>query len=365
MMAMVRIVENLMPDSGHVRIFNLNSQNKWIQIGADIQGSGAGDEFGTSVSLSNNGNRLAVSSPGNDNDNGTNAGCARVFERNGSGWIQIGSDILGLAAGDYLWEVALSVALSGDGNTLAVSMPLNDDNGNDSGKVQIFAFIEYEWTKVGNNDDMTGSNKADQFGLYGLAISTDGMTVAAGSYDTNYVKVYTLVDGGWSLLGNVINGQSGEYFGWSVDLSDNGRRLIIGARRYNNWSGRAVIFDYDSDGDDWVTVGEPLYGDNTYDSFGRSVSISGSGNRIAVGGWGHDANGSNAGHVRVFDLSFDGNVNTWNQVDEDILGQSAGDRSGVSVALSNDAKFVAVGEYGRNSFTGRARVFEMKCQSEE
>jgi len=100
-------------------------------------------------------------------------------------------------------------------------------------------------------------------------------------------------------------------------------------------------------------------------SQGGSVSISGSGNRIAVGGHYNDANGSNAGHVRVFDLSFDGDSNTWNQVDKDILGQSAGDKSGWRVALSNDAKFLAVGEVGRNFNSGGARVFEMKCQSEE
>ncbi len=52
-----------------------------------------------------------------------------------SGWMQLGDDIDGKAAGDYSgW----SVSLSADGNTVAVSSPFNDDNGDLSGHVRVF-----------------------------------------------------------------------------------------------------------------------------------------------------------------------------------------------------------------------------------
>ncbi len=346
-------------NSGHVRIFNLNSQNEWTQMGEDIDGLNRGEFFGWSVSLSSTGNRLAVSSLYNSNENGSAAGCARVFDFKENKWIKIGSDILGLAAGDNL----RLVALSGDGNTLAVSMPNNDDNAYSAGKVQVFAFIdeEWTWTKVGDNHIMTGSNSRDYFGDFGLAISTDGTTVAAGSYSKEYVKVFVLVDGGWRLVGNVING------GYSVDLSESGRRIVIGSKTksYGGLTrrGRVLVFDYDNDGKNWVMVGKPLYGENSSDYFGESVSISDSGSRLAVGGYGNDQNGNDAGHVRVFDFE-EGN-SEWIQIDKDIDGKSDNDYFGWSVALSHDAKFVAVGAYGRNSSTGAAEVYEMKCQSKD
>ena len=52
------------------------------QLGADIDGEAAGDSSG-SVSLSADGNCLAIGAPGND-ANGMNSGHVRVYEWSGS-----------------------------------------------------------------------------------------------------------------------------------------------------------------------------------------------------------------------------------------------------------------------------------------
>lgn len=90
-----------------------------------MEGEAAGDWFGGSVSLSSDGNRLAVGSRWNDG-NGHIAGRVRVFDWLESTWIQLGSDLDGEAAGD---EFGWSVSLSAEGNRLAVGATQNGGDG--------------------------------------------------------------------------------------------------------------------------------------------------------------------------------------------------------------------------------------------
>ena len=77
-------------------------------MGADLDGEAAGDFFGWSVSQSADGSRLAAGAQQNDG-NGANAGHVRVYDWNGSAWVQVGADIDGEAGGDFFgWEVSLS-----------------------------------------------------------------------------------------------------------------------------------------------------------------------------------------------------------------------------------------------------------------
>ena len=76
-----------------------------------------------------------------------------------------------------------------------------------------------------------------------------------------------------------------------------------------------------------------------------------------MGGYLNDGTGSNAGHVRVFDLV----GSTWTQVGGDIDGEAAGDFFGFSVALSSDGTRLAVGgplNDGNGTDAGHVRVFD-------
>ena len=124
---------------GYIRVFSLESSlntGSWIQIGRDIIGEANGDEFGYSVSLSDDGKTLAVGARGADL-NGAASGCVKVYQMGDSisGWMQLGDDIDGEASYD---ASGFSVSLSADGNTVAISSPLNDDNGDASGHVRVF-----------------------------------------------------------------------------------------------------------------------------------------------------------------------------------------------------------------------------------
>ena len=122
-------------DSGHVRIYEWDSVN-WIQLGNDIDGEAASDYSGNSISLSSDGGIVAIGASRND-ENGSASGHVRVYQWNGSSWIQLGSDIDGEAAADFFGQ---SLSLSDDGSILAVGANRNDGNGSDSGHVRV-----YQW----------------------------------------------------------------------------------------------------------------------------------------------------------------------------------------------------------------------------
>jgi hypothetical protein len=71
-----------------------------LKLGDDINGEASDDQSGYSVSLSNDGNTLAIGAINNDGS-GANAGHVRVYRRiDGQPWTQLGGDIDGEAAGD-------------------------------------------------------------------------------------------------------------------------------------------------------------------------------------------------------------------------------------------------------------------------
>ena len=71
----------------------------------------------------------------------------------------------------------------------------------------------------------------------------------------------------------------------------------------------------------------------------------------------NDGNGSDAGHVRVYDL-----VNgSWIQVGEDIDGEAAHDESGFRLSMSSDGSSLAIGARkndGSGDNAGHVRIYE-------
>ena len=125
---------------GYVRVFYLESDDfgsSWKQLGQDITGDANGDDFGYSVSLSDDGKTLAVGARTNDG-NGENSGHVRVYRMDDSStsWRQVGEDIDGVLSWD---RSGVSVSLSADGTTVAIGAWGNDDNEISSGHVRIFS----------------------------------------------------------------------------------------------------------------------------------------------------------------------------------------------------------------------------------
>jgi hypothetical protein len=65
--------------TGHVRVYELDGDSVWSQIGADIDGEAANDFSGNSVSLSADGTTVAIGAPSHDD----RTGHVRVYKLDG------------------------------------------------------------------------------------------------------------------------------------------------------------------------------------------------------------------------------------------------------------------------------------------
>ena len=79
-----------------------------IKLGQDIDGEAVDDQSGWSISMSSDGNIVAIGGPRNDG-NGSNSGHARIYEWNGTSWSQKGQDINGEAVDD-LFGFSISIS---------------------------------------------------------------------------------------------------------------------------------------------------------------------------------------------------------------------------------------------------------------
>ena len=86
-------------------------------------------------------------------------------------------------------------------------------------------------------------------------------------------------------------------------------------------------------------MGQDITGEAAGDKSGYNVSINSDGTRVAIGAYLNDGAASDAGHVRV--LEWDGV--SWIKIGEDIAGEAANDRSGISVSINSDGTRVAIG----------------------
>ncbi|MFT4525233.1 MAG: hypothetical protein ACI85F_001386 [Bacteroidia bacterium] len=346
-------------NSGHVRVYH-NVGGSWSQIGQDLEGEAAGDLNGSSVSLSADGNTVAIGARGNDGNGSSYSGHVRVYQNAGGFWSQIGQDIDAEAAGD---RSGSSLSLSSDGTTVAIGAPYSDGNGTNAGHVRVYQNVGGSWSQIGQDIDGEAAN--DRSGR-SVSISADGNTVAIGAYkndgngtSSGHVRVYQNVGGSWSQIGQDIDGEAAyDWSGHSVSLSADGNTVASGAWRNGENDSTGHVRVYQNVGGSWSQIGQDIDGEAAYDFSGWSVSLSADGNTVAIGAIGNGY-GFNSGHVRVYQ-----NVGgSWSQIGQDIDGEAADDRSGFSVSLSADGNTVAIGapfNY-ENDSTGYVRVYELGC----
>lgn len=284
--------------TGYARIFEWNGSD-WIQKGTDILGAVPNDIAGNTVTVNTDGTIIGISFPGFDGVNGANSGAIRIYEWNGTGWIQKGSDILGPTANTYLGVHALNAT----GNIIAIGSAGDNTGGSNAGSVKVFEFNGSSWiqkgtTVLGNNSVLQGHGST-------LAIDDTGTNFITGGYSfTNgalgYAKAYTWNGTSWIPNGATLPGTTGsDFFGTAVDISQDGS--IIAASSLTVLNGYVRVFKFV--GSSWIQQGADILGEASGDQFGRSLSLSANGSILAAGTPYNDGNGTSAGHVRVFENS--------------------------------------------------------------
>ena len=386
-----------------------------------------GAEFGHVVTLSADGNTMAVSAyfeasaakgiNGNQNDDSIpQAGAVYVFSRRGSAWTQqayVKASNTGEAGTEGNFgdgdQFGFSVSLSDDGNTLAVGANAEDSNAkgingdqNDNsmqsaGAVYVYARSGTTWTQQAYvKAPNTTANV--QFG-YSVALSADGNTLATSAFDeggssrailgangpfpqgrngTGAIYVYTRAGGAWSLQSylKASNAENGDSLGVMVSISDDGNTVAGGIldedclatgvnpsdpcdhdQPSDTSTGAVVVFI--RNGTQWAQQAF-IKASNTgkEDWFGSRLQLSGDGNTLAAsaqledsGGQGvngkqDDKSAQEAGAVYFFTRS----GTTWAQkAYVKATNNEAFDEFGSSVALSRDGRTLAVGARGEDS----------------
>ena len=337
-------------------IITVNGQI-WVQTGNDIDGEASNDDFGRSVSISSNGSIVAIGAPGNTN-NSISEGYVKVYQNTGGIWAQIGLNIYGKVPYDHLGK---SICLNDDGSVIAISAKTIEGNEyyND-GSVRIYKNNSGSWEQVGED---IGDSQIDNgwFG-YSVSLSSDGSVVAVGApisneYGSMYglVRVYKNVSGNWEQIGEDIFGEASfDEVGWSVSLSSDGTVLAVGARKSGSIG---YVRVYEITEGSWAQLGGTIYGEAIKDWFGYSVSLNSDASIVAVGGPWNDGNGDKAGHTRIYE----NNSGNWIQIGDDIDGEAIEDMSGYPVSLNSEGSIIAIGAIGNDgngSNSGHVRIFE-------
>jgi hypothetical protein len=319
--------------------------------------TGVNESFGWSVSMSTDGKYAVVGVPNWQND--YQCGRAFVYGLSGGSWTSIqeltASD--GVSGDQFAW----SVSISGDSKYIAIGSIQGGDSGTGitgDGAVYVYEYDGTSWTgeeKVIASDGEIN----DQFG-YSLAISDDGNRLVVGAPFTDslsnndegsvYFYEYGGTGIGWTGEQRIDDPRSieGDRFGWSVDISNDGNYAILGS--FND-SGPGEAYMYGLSGGSWTSIQELTASDGgNIDRFGFSVSITKDGKYIAIGSINEDTGVINDGAVYIY--KYDGTIWT----NEEKLISSDGqqfDRFGNSVSISSDGKYLIVGTGNFTNLSGR------------
>ncbi|MEF1202996.1 hypothetical protein QTO12_20790 [Vibrio owensii] len=338
-------LDNLAPASGAVYLY-VNNGSSW-QSQAYIKASNSNlvDSFGFSLSLDSDGTTLLVGAPGesssaqsingDETDNtGSLSGAAYVFESQNNQWAQ--TAYLKSTNSDRLDSFGYDVALSEDGLTAVVGSPGEDsnaisvngdemDNSSDnSGSAYVFVHNGTTWAQD-SYLKASNSDSEDQFG-HSVDVNSDGTVIAIGAFNeasdseingnesdnsasgAGAAYLFYKSQAGWQQEDYIkaVNSDASDHFGSDVQLSSNGKALVVGTPneasssqgldgdvQLNDASAAGAVYLFTDVEGTWQQT-EYIKSLNTDagDGFGSVIAISGDGNTLIVGAKDEASDGS-------------------------------------------------------------------------
>jgi hypothetical protein len=347
-------------NSGHTRVYKYNSYDaSWIRLGQDIDGDGSSVGSGRAVSLNSSGNNVAILS----------SSSTSIYKYNDISWVLMGAPITS-AGGNS------AVSLNSIGDIVAICNTFTNSN---RGDIRVYKFNDISWVPLGQT--LIGE---EQFILFGFSISLNaaGNIVATGTRDGGYVKIYSYNDISWVPMGQkLIEEAVSDRFGFSVSLNDAGNIIAIGAPNNDGNgtdTGHVRVYKYDTSDFLWKPLGIDIDGLASELGFGLSVSLNSIGNIVAIGG-----SLKPHGYTKVYYY----NDLTWEPIGVTISGEATGDTtnqgilslatySGHSVSLNSTGNIVAIGApqndsngyiddgFGNNGFNiGSVRIYNLTSKT--
>lgn len=330
-----------------------------------------GDLFGFSVAIGNNGNLLAVGARKRTVSGIVSAGKVYLYNRVGSSWVYSAE----LTASDKATndQYGSSIAISANGDRIIVGAFTKDVSGiTDCGQVYIYVLSGGVWVE---ESVLSGSDRAtsDQFG-YAVAIDASGTRLAVGAYNKTVsaiagagkVYLYTRSGSAWiletTLTASVITASM--YFGTGLAFNTDATLLAVGAagKTFGGTTACGTVTFYTRVGSTWTIGSEIAASDKqTNAQFGVCLAFDSTNTRLAVGANLHDSSvASNIGKVYVFRYV----NNAWVQ-DNAFVNNSniPAEQWGNSVAFSFDGTRIIIGAPNNGSlatlYAGAGKVYDV------
>lgn len=342
-----------------VDIYRL-SGGTWSQLGNRSQYSTGAFSGSDAVKLDSSGDFVAIAGYLSQS---TNTGTVRVFRWTGSTWTKVGTDIS--QSGNYVSdEPDVSLSMDGTASRIIVGTRRHIASAvNDT--INVYDWNGIDWELSASIMHATQSN----FG-YNPKLSRDGQTMTFGAPNTKVSAVYT-TNSIWSKLGQDIEGTIDfDRVGENISMNDAGNRIVFGTNYSNRYgsvegSGRGYtrILEYNTSTQAWMQLGQDIIGEFIGDQSGVSVDISASGDHIVIGANYNDGNGTNSGHVRIYSW----NDTQWTQLGQDIDGEAQYDESGFDVSINANGNRVAIGARfndGNGTNSGHVRIYEYNASTQ-
>jgi len=345
-------------EAGMVQVYEWTS-NRWMVRGPVLTGRNAEDKFGSAIAMSQDGNLLVVSEPNFEGSAGTNAGNVRTFRYNSisKSYRPIGRELEGAAAAD---RFGISVSMNKSGTRLVVGAPYHDNSVDDrrlvSGEVQTYELVNETWQSIAS--PLAGEAHFDWFG-WKVDLNDDGDLLCVGAPRNlefgGYVTCYELANGKWKQLGNVIRNLAptryDDNFGHSLHVNKNRVAIGVPGRNHdirNQDSGMVVVYEYNSAAKSWRLLGDTIKfaTPDRSDQMGFSVDLEG--NTLAVGSPGRNSRG------QVDLYYYDSATNKWEANPNPVKGNN-GSTFGFSISMT---RYLAVGSAVSNGQnTGQVNVY--------
>ncbi len=259
--------DNSVVDSGAVYVFTQTDQRWLHQAYVKASNIFTDGRFGTHVALSEDGNTLAAL---------TNAGAVYIFSRVDDTWTEQGHHNTSNMVRQS------SLALSGDGNTISVGVQLEDKTG------AVYTFKRANGLWALQEDHLTPpATDISQRGI-GVALSSDGNTLAVGAseFDTpGTVYIYGWEDNQW-MLHDVVEAHPAQFVSTTVALSGDGHTLAIGSDEDSSDVQASAVHVFIRGEDEFWSLQKRINSPNTnddWDGFGESIALSEDGNTLAIG----------------------------------------------------------------------------------
>jgi len=248
------------------------------------------DDFGYSVAMSGDGGTILVGAYGHDLPGATDAGAGYVFRYATGTWSQVAE----LAASSPVpWDqIGASAALDADGDT-AVLATWSD-------RVHVFRETSGTW---GHDATLTDDSPGEGPWLgqdNGVAVSDDGLTVAAAGYvygGSGEAYVFTDTGDNWQRTELVAPSDTSDQFGYSVAINGAATRVAVGDPNTDGYYGLAYVYDYDAGSSSWDLYATAANTERALSDegwFGMSLSLSADGTMLLVG------NGSGEAFIEGF-----------------------------------------------------------------